>query len=72
MAKAQQSKLVHELRDGLHRIVVIEADSNSAGEWVPQSDVAVSANGKLFAISGESPLPQGIFSTVERGHQVLS
>lgn len=70
--KQIQTKLIHELRDGLHRIVVIEADSNSAGAWVSQQEVAVSENGKLFAICGESVLPQGIFSVRDQAHQVLS
>ena len=72
--KAKQShslKLVHEIRDGLHRIVAFNNDgTNEASEWIGQTEIA-NLKG-WFAITGESALPQGIFTVSEKTHQVLS
>lgn len=72
MKVKQASRLVHEVREGQHRIISFNNDgTNDTGTWVSVNEVASSADGKLFAIQGESVLPQGIFSVRGQEHQVL-
>ena len=66
-----KSTVVHEVSEGQHRIVVLQEDgSNEAGQWTDASNVAV--NGKYFSITGESALPQGVFTVKSVPHQVLT
>lgn len=63
-------KVVHEVLRNEHRIVVIKEDGTvEAGEWVSTSQVA--NQGPYYAIVGESPLPQGVFTTKEVQHSLL-
>ena len=66
-----KSTVIHEVREGLHRIVIVHDDStNDAGEWTPTDQVAV--HGKYFSIQGDHVLPQGVFTVKVVPHQVLA
>ena len=66
-----KSIIVHEVREGLHRIIVIKEDgTNDAGSWTPTDQVAV--NDKYFSIQGDHVLPQGVFTVRVVPHQVLA
>lgn len=69
--KAGGSTLVHEgNHEGQHRIVQLNADgTNEVGKWTEAHQIAT--YGKYFAISGDSPLPQGVFTTNTVAAQVL-
>jgi hypothetical protein len=70
MGKKANVEVVHEVNESQHRIVILKPDStNDAGEWVEHRDVAW--NGKYFAVTGNSPLPQGVFTCSVVKHQVL-
>ena len=63
--------VVHEVLEHSHRIVVHKQDSTCvAGAWAGLDKVAT--HKKYFAIVGESPLPQGVFTCNTVNHQVLS
>lgn len=71
MKKVGRPTIVHEVLEHSHRIVIHLADQTcDAGKWVSLSDIA--NLGKYYAITGESPLPQGVFTCSEQVHQVLS
>lgn len=62
--------VIHEQTDSQHRIVFIHEDStNTVGEWVELRQIAALKG--HFAVVGESPLPQGIFTCRGVDHQVL-
>lgn len=62
MKKPVGNTLIHETNEGQHRLVMLKPDgTNDTGEWVEQRQVA-HLNETHFAICGESPLPQGVFT----------
>jgi len=66
-----KTTVIHEVREGLHRIIIMQEDgTNEAGEWTPTDQVAV--NGKYFSIQGDHVLPQGVFTAKVVSHQVLA
>lgn len=53
--------VIHEVYDDRHRIVVCQEDgTNNTGDWAELRQVA--HMDEYFAICGESPLPQGVFT----------
>lgn len=59
-----RKEVLHEVNSTSHRIIFINEDKTSeAGEWAPLA--AVASLSDHFAIVGESPLPQGVFTCRE-------
>lgn len=72
MAKAEGKviSVIHESNGSQHRIIVIRDNgTNVPGAWAEQREVAYLDG--YFAIMGESPLPQGVFTCRSVDHQVL-
>lgn len=68
--KSSKSTILHEVNHVQHRIVQVNADgTNKSGEWKALNEIATLD--KYFAITGESVLPQGVFTVSEKAHQVL-
>lgn len=63
-------EVLHEVFRNEHRIVLLMEDGTvSDGKWTP---IHLVANHKqFFAVVGESPLPQGVFTCREVEHRVL-
>lgn len=71
MKKVHYNTVVHEILERSHRIVLHKPDQTcEAGKWAGLDEVATL--GKYYAVTGESPLPQGVFTCTEQRHQVLS
>jgi hypothetical protein len=69
--KKQCSTLVHEILERSHRIVLHKPDGTcEAGKWAGLDEVANLT--KYYAVTGESTLPQGVFTCTDQAHQVLS
>lgn len=73
MKVKRQVTFIHEVEDTRHRIVVLYSDGvNTPGQWAALHEIAYHDEQELYAITGESVLPQGIFSCKVRQYQVLT
>lgn len=71
MKQRKQAIIVHEILERSHRIVVHAPDATcSAGAWAGLDEVA--NHSKYYAVVGDSPLPQGVFTCSDQRHQLLS
>lgn len=71
MKTVHHNTIVHEVLEHSHRIVLHKPDQTcEAGKWAGLE--AIATLDKYFAVTGESPLPQGVFTCTEQRHQVLS
>lgn len=62
--------VVHETSKTAHRIVLFMEDSTTDdGPWTPLHEVTKHKH--FYAVVGDSPLPQGVFTCKEVAHRVL-
>lgn len=62
--------ILHETSKTGHRIVLFLQDgTTNDGPWTPLHEVT--RYKQFFAVVGESPLPQGVFTCKEVTHRVL-
>lgn len=62
--------VIHEVLRGEHRIILfLEDGTTSDGSWTPISEVTKHKG--YYAVTGESPLPQGVFTCKEVPHRML-
>ncbi len=70
MKKQVGNVVVHEVVNEQHRLVLLLADGTvEASEWIEVRHVANLK--EYFAVVGESPLPQGVFTCRVVAHRLL-